>query len=94
MNNGKQLNQLTKEALVEKVKKGREYYLNLTKSVETLTDENAALIREKETFTESIAERDKQIAALTEQLQQLNAAITAAFDLIPSEQKGDIDDSH
>ena len=83
MNNGKRLDQLTKEDLIEKVKKGREYYLNLTKSVETLTDENAALIREKETFAESIAERDKQIVALTEQLQQLNAAITAAYDLIP-----------
>ena len=83
MNNGKRLDQLTKEELVGKVEKGREYYLKLTKSVETLTDENATLIREKETFTESIAERDKQIAALTEQLQQLNAAITAAYDLIP-----------
>ena len=61
MNNGKRLDQLTKEELVGKVEKGREYYLKLTKSVETLTDENATLIREKETFTESIAERDKQI---------------------------------
>ena len=76
MNNGKRLDQLSKEELIGKVEKGREYYLKLTKSVETLTDENAALIREKETFTESIAERD-------EQLQQLNAAITAAYNLIP-----------
>ena len=68
MNNGKRLDQLSKEELIEKVKKGRECCLNLTKSVETLTDENATLIREKETFTESIADRDKQIAALTEQL--------------------------
>ena len=83
MNNVKQLDQLTKEELIEKVKKGREYYLKLTKSVETLTDENVTLIREKETFTESIAERDKQIVACTEQLQQLRAAITAAHDLIP-----------
>ena len=71
MNNGKRLDQLTKEELIKKVEKGREYYLKLTKSVETLTDENATLIREKETFTESIAERDKQIAALTEQLRQI-----------------------
>ena len=83
MNNGKRLDQLTKEELIEKVTKGREYYLSLTKSVETLTDENATLIREKEALAESIAERDKQLAALTEQLQQLNAAITAAYDLIP-----------
>ena len=67
----KTLDQLAKEELIEKVKKGREYYLKLTKSVETLTNENASLIREKETFTESIADRDKQIAALTKQLQQL-----------------------
>ena len=30
MNNGKRLDQLTKEELIEKVKKGREYYLKLT----------------------------------------------------------------
>ena len=77
MNNGKRLDQLTKEELIKKVEKGREYYLKLTKSVETLTDENATLIREKETFTESIAERDKQIEVL-------NRAITAAYDLIPT----------
>ena len=84
MNNGKQLDQLAKEELIEKVKKGREYYLKLTKSVENAHGrKRAALIREKETFTESIAERDKQIVALTEQLEKLNAAVTAAFDLIP-----------
>ena len=71
MNNGKRLDQLTKEELIKKVEKGREYYLKLTKSVETLTDENATLIREKETFTESIAERVKQIAPfITQQLQE------------------------
>ena len=74
MKRGKPLDQLTKEELIEKVEKGREYYLKLTKSVETLTDENAALIREKETFTESIADRDKQIEVLSQ-------AITAAYDL-------------
>ena len=79
----KTLDQLAKEELIEKVKKGREYYLKLTKSVETLTNENASLIREKETFTESIADRDKQIAALTEQLEKLNSAIAAAYNLIP-----------
>ena len=76
MNNAKRLDQLTKEDLIKRVEKGREYYLKLTKSVETLTDENASLIREKDALTESIADRDKQ-------LQQLNAAITAAYDLIP-----------
>ena len=76
MNNGKRLDQLTKEELIKKVEKGRGYYLKLTKSVETLTDENATLIREKETLTESIAERDKQIEVLSR-------AITAAYDLIP-----------
>ena len=70
----KTLDQLAKEELIEKVKKGREYYLKLTKSVETLTNENASLIREKETFTESIADRDKQIAALTKQLEKLNSS--------------------
>ena len=79
----KTLDQLAKEELIEKVKKGREYYLKLTKSVETLTGENVTLIREKETFTESIADRDKQIAALTKQLEKLNAAVTAAYNLIP-----------
>ena len=83
MNNDNRLDQLTKEELIEKVKKGREYYVQLTKSVETLTDENATLIREKEALTESIADRDKQIASSTEQLEKLNAAITAAYDLIP-----------
>ena len=77
MNNGKRLDQLTKEELIKKVEKGREYYLKLTKSVETLTDENATLIREKETFTESIAERDKQIEVLSR-------GLTAAYDLIPT----------
>ena len=72
----KPLNQLTKEELIEKVEKGREYYLKLTKSVETLTNENAALIREKEASTESIADRDKQIKILSE-------AIAAAYNLIP-----------
>ena len=37
MKNGKPLDQLTKEELIEKVTKGREYYLKLTKSIETLT---------------------------------------------------------
>ena len=77
MNNGKRLDQLTKEELIKKVEKGREYYLKLTKSVETLTDENATLIREKETFTESIAERDKQIEVLSRGLKDI-------YDLIPT----------
>ena len=77
MNNGKRLDQLTKEELIKKVEKGREYYLKLTKSVETLTDENATLIRDKETFTESIAERDKQIEVLSRGLKDI-------YDLIPT----------
>ena len=77
MNNGKRLDQLTKEEIIKKVEKGREYYLKLTKSVETLTDENATLIREKETFTESIAERDKQIEGLSRGLKDI-------YDLIPT----------
>ena len=83
MNNGKRLDQLTKEELIKKVEKGREYYLKLTKSVETLTDENATLIREKETFTESIAERDKQIADSAKKFKVLSEAVAAAYNLIP-----------
>ena len=83
MKNDKPLDQLTKPELIERVKTARGWYHKLTKSVETLTDENATLIREKETLTESIADRDENLAALTNQLEQLNAAITAAYDLIP-----------
>ena len=36
-----------------------------------------------EALAESIAGRDKQIDALTEQLKKLNAAVTAAYNLIP-----------
>ena len=83
MNNGKRLDQLTKEELIEKVKVGRQYYHDLNASVETLTDENATLIREKEALTESIAERDKQIADSAKKIKILSEAVAAAYDLIP-----------
>ena len=83
MNNGKRLDQLTKEELIEKVKVGRQYYHDLNASVETLTDENATLIREKEALTESIAERDKQIANSAKKIKILSEAVAAAYDLIP-----------
>ena len=89
MNNGKRLDQLTKEELIKKVEKGREYYLKLTKSVETLTDENATLIREKETFTESIAERDKQIEVLSRGLKDIYDLIPTALVEEDAEKKGE-----